>query len=514
MKIFTAQKVSKIDAYTIKHEPIKSIDLMERAATQCSEWLKENFISDIFEISKNFKIFVGPGNNGGDGLVVARHLTEEVNKWFFENSKVKIYIVKFTDKLSEDFKINLERLKKINNNIQTITDKSELPKINNDDIIIDAIFGSGLTRPVEGFPAKVIKHINNSTNKSVISIDVPSGLFGEENHKQKQVIIKADYTLTFEFPFLSFFFPENQDFITNFKVLPIGLSKKYIEKSETKYFTVEKKYISDTIKTRKKYAHKGNFGHGLLIAGSYGTMGAAVLSAKAAHRTGIGLLTAHATKCCIEIMQNSSPETMISTEEVTQKYPSKVNNIQKYNSIGIGPGIGLHQNTALLLQNIIENSTTPLVIDADAITLLGKNKKYLDNLPKNSILTPHLKEFERIAGKTANNYQRNLKQIEFSKKYGIYIILKGANTAISCPDGKCYFNQTGNQGMATGGSGDVLTGMILALLAQGYKPKEAAILGVYLHGAAGDIAAEKFGYYSLIASDIIDNIHNAIDCVK
>ena len=513
MKIFSAQKVRDADTYTIKHEPISSIDLMERAGIQCSEWLKAHFISDIFEKTKNFKIFVGPGNNGGDGLVIARHLTSEVQRWFFDNSKVKIYIVQFTDKFSDDFKINLDRLKKTNQNIYTISANDELLEINKDDIVIDAIFGSGLSRPVKGLPEKFIEHINNSPSKSIISIDIPSGLFAEENHKQKQTIVQADHTLTFEFPFLSFFFPENQNYIKNTVVLPIGLHQKYINKTETPYYIIEKSYIRKTLKPRLKYSHKGNFGHGLLIAGSYGKMGAAILATKAAHRAGIGLLTAHVTNSCVDVVHNASPETMLDISKF-DLINLTLTILEKFNAVAIGPAINLNTASTEVVKKLIKSYKAPLVIDADAITILGQNKELLEKLPKNSILTPHPKEFERIAGKTSNNYQRLQKQIELSEKYNIYIILKGANTSISCPDGKCYFNITGNPGMATGGSGDVLTGMILSFLAQGYKPKDASILSVYLHGQAGDIAAKEYGFVSLTPSDIINNIHKAILAVS
>ncbi len=499
MKILKASQVREADNYTIKHKPISSINLMEHAATMCSNWIIDKFIFNIYETNKHFKIFVGPGNNGGDGLVLARLITQEVERWFYKNSTVDVYILNFTDNFSHEFLINLERLKKVSKNIYEIKSEKDFSVINKEDIIIDAIFGSGLSRVASGLPEKVINFINQSINNEVIAIDIPSGLFGEENHKiENQTIIKANYTLTFEFPFLSFFFQENQDYVGEFNVVPIGIHENFKQKVLTNYFTTEKKNILGKIKKRAKFSHKGNYGHGLLIAGQKEKMGASILAAKAAHRAGIGLLTVYTEDNTT--LNITSPETMI-TQEL---------DFDKYSAIAIGQGLGLDTKAENLLKNVLENSQKPLVIDADAITIIEKNKVYFAKFYKNVIFTPHPKEFERLVGKTENNYQRNLKQIEFSVNKGVYVILKGAYTAITTPEGNCYFNTTGNPGMATGGSGDLLTGIILSLLAQGYSEKEACILGVYLHGLAADIAVKTFGNQSLMPSDIINNIHLAI----
>ena len=499
MKILKATQVKEADNYTIKHKPISSINLMEQAATMCSNWIVDKFIFNIYETNKHFKIFVGPGNNGGDGLVIARLINQEVGRWFYKNSTVDIYILNFTDNFSPDFLINLERLKKTTKNIFEIKSEKGFPIINKEDIIIDAIFGSGLSRVAKGLPAKVINFINQSDNNKVVAIDIPSGLFGEENHKTKnQTIIKANYTLTFEFPFLSFFFQENQDYVGDFFVIPIGIHASYVEKVETNYFTTEKENIIGKIKKREKFSHKGDYGHGLLIAGQKEKLGASILAVKAAHRAGIGRLTVYSEDSIA--LNITSPESMI-----TQNL-----DFETYSAIAIGQGFGLDADAENLLKNLLENSQKPLVVDADAITIIGKNKNLLANLQKHIIFTPHPKEFERLVGKSKNNYQRNLKQIKFSSTKKVYIILKGAHTAITTPEGNCYFNTTGNPGMATGGSGDSLTGILLSLLAQGYSEDQACILGVYLHGLAADIALETFGSHSLMPSDIINNIHLAI----
>ncbi len=504
MKILRTDQVKDADRFTIEKEPILSIDLMERAAGRAAEWILREIGAD-----NDFAVFVGTGNNGGDGLVVARHIDHAQREANLTNH-VNVYVVKFSDKFSEDFKINLERLKHTNVVVHYITSKDEFPNLTGNEIVIDAIFGSGLSRPARGLAGEIIDAINNAHKALVISIDIPSGLFGEENHRDPQSIIRANYTLTFEFPFLSFFFAENEDYVGDFIIIPIGIHPGFIETVETNYYTVDAQDVRERLKPRKRFSHKGNYGHGLLIAGHYGTMGAAILAAKAAHRTGIGLLTAHLPAKCVDVMQISSPETIVQVDEQNDEFSTYITDLERFNSIGIGPGIGLKQEPALLLRDIlIKGKDKHFVIDADAITILGQNKDWLELMPPKSILTPHPKEFERIAGSSSNHYQRLKLEQEFSRKYNAIVVLKGAFTSIALPDGRCFFNTTGNPGMATGGSGDVLTGMILSLLAQGYEPEDAAIIGVYLHGLAGDVAAGFNGQDPLIASDIINFIPEA-----
>ncbi len=493
MKILKTTQVKEADAYTIENEPIASIDLMERAATNASKWILEKFT-----IEKNYVIFAGPGNNGGDGLVIARKLHEA-------NKNVTVYIVEFTKKFSDDFKINYERLKKKNISIKHITDISQFPNYQEDTIIVDAIFGSGLSRPVLGFAGDVIKKINASKHYKTISIDIPSGLFGEENHHlPEQNIINADFTLTFEFPFLAFVFPENEKFVGEFIVIPIGISKEYIDTAETNYYLLEPADISEILLPRPRHSHKGNYGHGLLLAGGYGRMGAAVLSAKAAHRAGIGLLTAQVCSQCVDIMQISSPETMLLIDN--KNYISTNFDTSKFNAVAIGPAIGFEKETVEMMKKLFaENPDKHFVIDADALTIVSKNPELLELIPENSVLTPHPKEFLRLTKKTKNNFERLQVQREFSRKHKVIVVLKGHHTAISLPDGRVYFNSTGNPGMATAGSGDVLTGIILGLLAQGYSPADAAKTGVYVHGFSGDIAADEIGENALTASDLIEN---------
>ncbi len=493
MKIFYSHQVREADEYTIKHEPIASIDLMERAATRLTEWLLSFFGPG------NYVVFAGPGNNGGDGLATARLLTEN-------GSSVRVYEVNFTEKRSQDFKVNYDRLVNMGIVPGKINDISDFPHIDEDEIIIDAIFGSGLSRPVRGLPADVIKQINRLDN-TVVAIDIPSGLFGEDNTGNvPEHIIKADYTLTFQYPNLSFLLPENEEFVGEWVVLDIGISEEYIDKTKADFYFVEELDAAGLIRDRKKFSHKGTFGHGLLVAGSYGKMGAAVLAAQSAMRAGLGLLTVHLPKAGYRIMQTAFPEAMISIDP-SENFVSEIPEIDKYDAFGFGPGIGMQKESLMVLAKLLETNK-PMVIDADGLNLLAQNKDLINLLHDNTVLTPHPKEFERLYGKPAVNGYERLQQLrEFSFNNNITVVLKGHYTAIAVPNEEVvYFNSTGNPGMATGGSGDVLTGIILGLLTQGYTVKDAALLGVYLHGLAGDLSLEYESYESLIASDIINNI--------
>ncbi len=499
MKIFTSNITREADNYTIKNEPISSVNLMERAAKKAADKILELYSDKI-----NFIIFAGPGNNGGDGLVIARLLSEK-------GYNVILCFINFTDKVSSDFNTNFKRLKKIRDiSIITIHSISDFPVIKSNALIIDAVFGSGLSRNLSGLPKDVTEKINKLPN-DVVAIDIPSGLFGENNPNEERVVIKANHTLTFQYPSLSFMFPKNEQFVGKFHILDIGIHKDFIEQTDTPYHYVLKSDIK--LQKRKKFSHKGNYGHGLLAAGSYGKAGAQILAAKAAHRTGIGLLSAIVPIKNYQILQVTSPETMLYIDK-TEKYISTFPELGTFNAAAIGPATGFSNETKKMLLKLIKTYKKPVIFDADAITVLSENKDWLKYVPENSIFTPHLKEFERLCGKSETGFERLQMQIEFSVKYKVFIVLKGAHTAISTPEGDIYFNSTGNPGMATGGSGDVLTGIILSLLSQNYSPLNAAIFGVYIHGLAGDLAAKKKGEDSLIASDIIDFLPEAIKSIK
>ncbi len=502
MKIFRCDQVKKIDEHTIINEPVASIDLMERAAGRLYEWYVERF-----ERSRGIFIFTGPGNNGGDGLALARMLAR--NRYESE-----VLYVHFTDKTTKDWEINLKRLEKETNvPLHVLKTPGDFPVINPGDIIIDAIFGSGISRPAEGLASEVIKKINKS-GAVVISIDIPSGLFGEDNMTNiPENIINATFTLSFQFPKLSFMFAENEKYTGEWFILPIGLDTNTINNTETPFSLLEKRFVKMLLKKRHKFDHKGVYGHGLLIGGSYGKMGAVILGARAALRTGAGLITCHVPYSGNDIIQSSFPEAMV-IQDKDEKIISDNPDTSRYDAVAVGPGMGTGQETQKAFKRLLEHCRKPMVIDADALNILAENLEWMSELQPMTILTPHPGEFARITGKSGSGYERFLKQTELSQQYNCIIILKGAYTTISTPDGKVWFNNTGNPGMATAGSGDVLAGMILSLLAQGYDPADASLIGVYLHGLAGDIAAGKSGYESLIASDIITEAGNAFNLIR
>jgi NAD(P)H-hydrate epimerase len=379
----------------------------------------------------------------------------------------------------------------------------------NNTIIIDAIFGIGLNKEVEGIVNEAIQFVNNQ-NKLCIAIDVPSGLQCEVSTKDTDVIVLATYTLTFQVPKLSFMYPENAIYTGTFSVLDIGLSKLFLNDSESNYYFTTMLDVLPMFKKRTSIGSKWTYGHALLITGSYGKMGASLLSAKACMRAGVGLLTVQIPKCGYDSMQTYLPEAMVVVDDEQQFISNKIN-YSKYNAVGIGCGIGTVQTTANCLKWLIQEAKQPIVLDADAINILSENKTWLAFLPKGSILTPHYKEFERLVGIASSSKESYELQKSFAVKNGVYLILKAPHTSIATPEGYLLFNSTGNAGMATAGSGDVLTGIITALLAQGYTPFAASVLGVYLHGLAGDFAAQQFSQEAMMASDIIECLPQAFN---
>jgi hydroxyethylthiazole kinase-like uncharacterized protein yjeF len=502
MKLFRSDQIKQIDEHTIIEEPVASIDLMERAAGQILIWYLQKF-----DRTKRIFIFAGPGNNGGDGLALARMLKS--NRY----DPVVCY-VEFTEKTTEDWKTNLNRLKtETHVELKYLSATDQIPVISPNDVIIDAIFGTGLRRPADGLAGDVIRFINQSES-TIISVDIPSGMFGEDNSgNDYNTVVSADFTLSFQFPKLSFMFAENAARLGEWIILPIGLSPNAIRNIISPYIFLEKKDVAVLLRKRNKFDHKGIFGHGLLVSGSFGKMGAAILGAKAALRTGIGLITCHSPLCGVVPLQSSIPEAMVIPDQ-NEIYLSQVVNTDSYSAVGAGPGIGTAPETQRALYNLLKECKRPMVIDADGLNILSSNPDWLSIIPEGTILTPHPKEFERLAGKSANSWLRLMRQIEFAKEHKCITILKGANTSVATSDGRVFFNSTGNPGMAKAGSGDTLTGIILSLLSQGYRSEEAAILGVYLHGLAGDIAVEESSYESIIATDIINNISKAFNRLR
>src|SRR6188768_3386447 len=495
MKILKADQIRSWDQYTIEHEPIASIDLMERAATKCFEWLDNNgwFVHP-------FAVFCGKGNNGGDGLAIARMLA-------IGGCKVSVYILEFGHRGTADFQTNLAKLHLYPSvDIHFIQDENSFPSLTKETAVIDALFGSGLTRPPDGITSGLIDHINNS-GCTVIAIDVPRGMSVDQSSKGNK-IVKANYTLSFQCYKLAFLVAENALFIGDVVILDIGLLLEFLASPEADLELIDRSIIRSIYKLRNRFAHKGNFGHAMIIAGSYGKIGAAVLAAKACLRSGVGLLTCFVPKCGYDILQTSVPEAMVMTDANSSIITKIDNDVLKYDSIGIGPGLGIVSETRTAVKELISSYKKPMVIDADALNGLSMEKN-LPSLPPGSILTPHPKEFERLFGECKNDFERIEKALYNAKLINCLIVLKGHHTFIACPNGKGYFNNTGNAGMATAGSGDVLTGMLTGLLAQGYSSEEACLLAVYLHGVAGDIAARENSQEAMIASDIISALGTA-----
>ncbi len=488
MKIFSASQIREWDAYTITNEPITSIDLMERAAAACFKWITHHFTSP-----EKYIVFCGTGNNGGDGIAIARMLLQA-------NETVAVYILE-GEKRSDDFSTNLQQLELLKPEL-TFIEITALPTIAPKAIIIDALFGTGLSRQLTDGASDLVNHINNSGN-GIVSIDIPSGLYADSN-SIGNCVIKAKYTLSFQLNKLAFLLAENSSFTGMIQILDIRLHPVFYEKTSCLFNSIEHADVKLIYKPRHQFSHKYNFGHALLYAGSKNMMGAAVLCAKACLRTGAGLVTVFTEEGNQPVIQVAFPEAISSTETNFKKISIKKS------AIGIGPGLALTKNNRELLSKIMIGFSGPLVIDASALQMLAINIGLLihRNL-KPTILTPHTGEFEKLFGKTAGDFERMNLALQKAAQLNCYIVLKGHHTLIACPDGSAFFNTTGNAGMATAGSGDVLTGILTALLAQGYSQKEACILGVFLHGMAGDIAAIKWGQEALIAGDIINALGDA-----
>lgn len=497
MKILSSLQLKELDKYTITHEPIASIDLMERAAHALTKAIVRRW-------DKSYKmvVFAGPGNNGGDALAVARLLSQN-------SYHVEVFLFNTKGQLSEECQTNLNRLKTCGSVYFTeISTQFDPPILTEQHLIIDGLFGNGLNKPLNGGFASVVKYINASKSP-VVAIDIPSGLMGEDNtYNIRQNIIHANVTLSIQLPKLSFLFPENESIVGEWELLNIGLKQTYIDAVSTPYTILEEEEIRQLIKPRKRFAHKGNFGHGLLIAGSYGMAGASILAAKACLRSGIGLLTVHVPIHNHNLLQTTVPEAIVQTD-IHERYFAQPTHLSKYKALAIGPGIGLEEDTALAMMEQIQGSTIPVILDADAINILSTHRNWLGRIPKRYILTPHLGELERLVGKCMDTYERLTKVKELAAYLQSYIIVKGAWTTIATPEGKFYFNPTGNPGMATGGSGDVLTGILLGLVSQGYSQEEACKLGVYIHGLAGDIAAEEMTEIGMTAHDIVNALPTA-----
>ena len=428
-----------------------------------------------------------------------------------EGYKVRTYLFNITNHLSDDCVTNRQRLLdgRHAKDFTEITAKFDPPELTADTLVIDGLFGSGLNKPLAGGFASLVKYINQSPAK-VVSIDVPSGLMSEDNtYNVRANIIHATLTLTLHEKKLAFLFGDAQQFIGRLKVLDIRLSQEYIQKTEAQYYVLEESDVRSRLLHRDDFAHKGNMGNALIVAGSYGMSGAAILATRACLRSGAGKVTVHTPKKNYGVMQISVPEAVLHMDHEETAFTEAVDT-DGFDALGIGPGLGCQETTAIAMIAQIRRAQCPIVADADALNILASHRAWMQQLPKGIIMTPHPKELDRLTGSPANaDFERLHRTRELAQSLQAYIILKGHNSALCLPDGQVVFNPTGNSGMATAGSGDVLTGIITALLARGYHQHNACIVGMYLHGLAGDIAVKTLGKESLTASDIIDYLPHA-----
>lgn len=477
LKILEGNEVKVLDAKHIQYLGISSKDLMEKAALGFVQW----WDSRRFSKREQVAIFCGAGNNGGDGLAVARLINQsgyevEVFCCFPENSK-----------MSPDAQVNFDLLP---SSVKCESWKTFNP--NKFEVVIDAFLGVGLRGELRQVAKEIIQKIN-TFSKQIISLDIPSGLLSEGlGH---EFCVKAEVTVSFAFPKLSLLLPENASISGELIVVDIGIGDEEYEAFDSQFYYLQKKDIPAYHRKFSRFSHKGDFGKILLVAGSKGTMGAAILSAKSALRTGTGLVTCYVPIEERSILQSAVPEAMVYTDQELR--------MEKFDAIGVGPGMGVDQHG--LLKKILEGYKAPLVLDADALTILSKDRDLIPLIPKGSILTPHLGEFERLFGKIPDPFARLKKAREFCLGNQLNLLIKGAHSVICLADGRQIFNSSGTNYMATGGSGDVLTGMLTSFLGQGYTPEQALICGVFHHGLAGELAG-SVKFRSTIASDILEAI--------
>ncbi|MFD0794816.1 NAD(P)H-hydrate dehydratase [Mucilaginibacter litoreus] len=491
LPLLTSKQIHEADAYTITHEPISSIDLMERASKAFVGW----FINHFQDKQQSIAVYCGTGNNGGDGLAIARLLHEHGYK------KLQIKITRFSEKASNDFNTNLKRVVKTNVPIAEIQPGQE-PLKESADIIIDAMLGSGLNKPLEGDYKYLVDYLN-SIDKTVVAVDIPTGFFTDGEITKDATVLKADLAITFQQPKVNFLLPESGQYIGCCEVVKIGLDETFLNSIDTPYFYVEEKDIRRIIKPRKRFSNKGTYGHALIVAGKEKTMGAALLCASACAHTGAGLTTACIPQSGLIALNTSMPEIMALLRNADELPDIEWD---KFSTMGIGPGLGKGNSILKLLTAIFENFDKPVIIDADALNVISDNHQLVSKITKGSILTPHMKEFDRLFGEHTSWWQRLQTAKLKAKELGIYIILKNDYTIVATPDEKLYFNSTSNAAMASGGMGDVLTGVITSLLAQKYSPLDACLLGVYIHGKAGDELALPSRLHVVLPSRLISQI--------
>ena len=501
MKIFTSKDISEIDRYTIAHEGVSSWELMERAASSIAKVIMERWLP-----KQRIVIFAGPGNNGGDALAVARLIADQ-------GYSSEVFLFNTKSSLSPDCLKNRNMLKDSENVIFTEVKQSfDFPDLSETDVVVDGLFGNGLKERLVGGYVSIIKNINES-GAFVISIDIPSGLFGETNYYTiLSNVIHANLTLSIQFPRLSFFYKENAQCIGEWRTIDIGLSRTAMHNTPSNYYLIDSVAVKEALKSRPTFGDKNDFGRIYIAAGSLGMVGASVICTKAALRTGVGVVTTHTPSCGYLPMQIAVPEAIVDTDD-DNCHITKIEPHPKASAVAIGPGIGTEKETINALGTFLKRAKKPVILDADALNCIAKVSMLISDIPMNSILTPNEAEFDRLFGDSFSEEERVKKAVDVAFKKKIIIILKGHYTKVIRPDGKVYINTSGNSGMATAGSGDALTGIIAALIGQGYSPCAAATIGVHIHGLAGDLAKKRHSEFGVIASDIVDNIGKAFKLI-
>ena len=503
MKILTAAQTRQLDQATLQAQNITSTELMDRAAGALAEWLMPRYTHSR---AGEILVLCGPGNNGGDGLALARRLHQA-------GYAVRVALLP-AERQSADWQHNRRHLPTA---VPVADLTADLPRIEPGALVVDALFGTGLARPLAGRAAAVVARLNAAAAR-VVAVDLPSGLFADAPQPADSVVVRAAHTVSFGLPKLAFLLPQNADFVGDWHLMDIGLDQDFIDRTDTPWRYTDAAAVAGALPRRERFAYKNTFGHALLLAGSRGKMGAAVLSAGACLRGGVGLLTAHLPGCGYDIFQTTRPEAMCLTDAQAD-FISELPDLKPYQAAGIGPGLGqADASRAVLHQLLLAAAATaataeplPLVIDADALNLLGRHRELLGLLPENTVLTPHVGEFARLTEKARDDYHRLELLRGFARQHRCLVVLKGAYTCVATPEGALHFNSTGNPGMGTGGSGDVLTGLLLALRAHRQLAPFAAVrLGVYAHGRAGDLAAHETGEAGLLAGDLVQHIGPAL----
>lgn len=498
MKIFTIEQLREADKVTVEKQGITAVELMERAATRAFEELMKNL-----KRHKTIHVFCGVGNNGADGLVISRNLLQH-------GYKVKVHIVNYTENHSEGFEVMMTRLKKvIKTEVAWLNDGDQFPEVGKKDTIVDAIFGIGLNRPLPAWVNDLVAHLNTA-HSDAFAIDMPTGMFSDRILGDDQNIMKVDATMTFQRPKLVFYLAQTAEYVGRIKAIDIGLDKCHLKKTQTAVHLIGRNKLFRIRQPRERFSHKGTYGHSLIIGGSYGMMGSVVLASKAGLRVGAGKVTALVPTCGYNIMQTSVPEVMV----MTSSEEKRLSDFEKLSftpeTICFGVGAGTDDKTAAFFEQLLHATDRPMVIDADGLNLLAAHKEWLKLVPKNSILTPHPMELKRLIGEWKDDFDKLRKTDEFAKKYKLIVVMKDAISMTVSHD-RIFINSSGNPGMATAGSGDVLSGVIAGLLAQGYEPENAAVFGVYLHGSAGDLALKESSLEALIAGDLVKHFGAAFE---